>query len=168
MAYTTPTQVKRELTYNYQKGAERKLTEDGYISVVGAFDETSFITYFIDQTASFIDAYLASVGTGPFTYNGLLDKINKALTTYEIETYLVSASSDRVVSVSIFAMYKQAMTMLDKIIAGDLLLTPESVAADQGTVRLIEPDDDGATLEIGDIEESIMLGGSADSETIPE
>jgi len=168
MAYTTPAQVKRELTYNYQKGADKKLTEDGYVSVSGSFDETAFLTFFINQTASFIDAYLSPVGRGPFVYNGMLDKINKSLATYEIETYLVSASSDRVVSVSIFAMYKQAMVMLDKIVAGDLILTPESVAADQGTVRLIEPDDDGATLDIGDIEEFILLGGSADSEEIPE
>lgn len=168
MAYTTAAQVKRELPYNYEKAASRKLTEDGYISAAGTFNENTFLTFFVNQTATFIDGYLVSVGTPPFAYSGVLDKINKMLAVYEVEMYLKSAQSDRQVSVSIYAMYKSAMAMLDKIIDGDILVTPTSVAANQGTVRLIEPDNDGVTLNLGDIEANILMGGSQSASEIPE
>lgn len=168
MAYTTATQVKRELPFNYEKAASKKLTEDGYISVAGTFNENAFLNYFIDQMGSFIDGYLAGVGTPPFAYNGVLDKVNKQLAVYEVEMYLKSAQSDRLVSVSIYAMYQAAMRTLDKINNGDIILTPSSVAPDQGTVRLIEPDNDGATINVGDLEANILFGGAANSQEIPE
>lgn len=161
MAYTTAQQVKRELPFNYQRTAERKLTEDGFIDAAGNFSELSFLNFFIDQQAAFIDGYLAgTVGTPPFAANGVLDKINKALAVYEVETYLISATSDRVVSVSIYAMYQWAMRTLDKILNGDITLLPAAGgAADSGTVKLIEPDNDGETLVIGVLESDILMNG---------
>ncbi len=169
MAYTTIAQVKNELTYNYDKAAAKKLTEDGYIDVAQRFDETSFLTFFVNQSASFIDSYLSGVATPPFAPNGVLDKINRNLAVYDAEMYLKSAQSDRQVSVSIYAMQKQAIELLQRIIDGDIALLPaDGAAPDQGTVRLIEPDNDGVTLTVGDLEENILLGGCADATEIPE
>lgn len=168
MAYTTVAKVKNELPYNYQKGAEKKLTEDGWINAAGTFSEAPFVQQFIDQMASFIDSYLAIIGVGPFSPNGVLEKVNRQLATYEVETYIVSASSDRVVSVSIYAMYVEAMKTLKMIVEGDIIVLPSDVAPDSGTVRLIEPLYDGATLTIGELEEKILLGGSKESSEIPE
>ena len=158
MGYTTPGQVKRELSQGYQKPASKKLTEDGYIDVAGNFDETTFLNYFITQTAAFIDDYLSSVATPPFSANGVLDKINKILAVYEIELYLVSATQDRRVSVTLYANYQYAMKMLDKILNGDITITPSDEATYQGTVRLIQPDDDGDPLSLGVLEQDILLG----------
>jgi phage gp36-like protein len=169
VAYTTAEQVKRELSFNYEKSASKKLTEDGYINAAGTFDESLFLNFFVNQTATFIDGYLAgTVGTPPFAYNGVLDKINKSLSVYEVEMYLISATVDRVVSVSIYAMYQWAMKMLDKILAGEISLLPVDASLNSGTVQLIEPEYDGATIQIGELEENIFFGGSADSERIPE
>lgn len=169
MAYTTVAKVKNELPFNYQKGAEKKLTEDGFISAAGTFNETSFLTQFVDQAALFIDDYVSVVAIGPFATNGILEKINRHIAVYDSEMYIVSATQDRTVSVSIYAMRKEAMDLLKSIVKGDIILLPdEGASATSGSVQLIEPENDGATLGLGEIEEKILLGGPAESSEIPE
>lgn len=136
MAYTTTSQTKRELPYNYQDSAIDKLTEDGYIDIVGNFNEASFLAYFVNQTADFMDGYAG----GPFQPNGILDKINKILAVYEIEMYLVSSQQDRVVSVTIYNMWKNAMKMLDAVRDGDI---PGIIPIDSG----VDPNDNPFIVE---------------------
>lgn len=151
MTYTTTTQVKRELPFTYQDPAIDKLTEDGYISSAGVFNEAAFLTYFVTQTSDFIDGYAG----GPFSPNGVLEKINKILAVYEIEMYLVSSQQDRVVSVTIYNMWKNAMRMLDDVRDGLIPVTP--LTSQTGLTYLVEPCGDGDPITQEWLDENVLF-----------
>lgn len=169
-AYTTYEKVRNAFAVGYwlSSAESGKLTQDGYSYTLDPdsfTDEEDFITAFIENSASFIDDY---IGNGPFSANGTLESINRWLAIFDIEQYLLASDSDRVVSVTINEDKKRALNLLDKINSGDIQSPTPSSSSSSAAPALIEPDDDGVTLVIGDLEEDIWLGGAADATTIPE
>lgn len=156
MSYTTVASVKTELPRTYQNLATVKLTEDGWINAAGTFDEDGFVTQFIDRTASFIESYLSAQYTAPLSQCGLLETINRCLTTYEIEMYLQAAQVNRGVNITIYTQRKEAIQWLDKILDGTLELPLEDEAPYQGTVRLI--DGGGEPIRLEELEDDVLYG----------
>ncbi len=159
MAYTTAAAVKQSLTFEYWVTSSTKIEEDGYAFTLNPnvfTDETDFLEVFIDRCAAFIDTY---VGGGPFVASGVLETVNRWLAVYEVEQYLLAATSDRVISVSINEDKNRALRLLDKMVDGDITVTPDgtSDSADAYTPALIEPDNDGDPLAFDTIGEDVLL-----------
>lgn len=158
MAYTTVLNCKTELPYNYQRLAEKKLTEDAWINVAGVFNETGFVQFFIDRSASFIEGYLSSLYTAPLPQSGFLEKINRILTTYEVELYLQSAQVNRGVNITIYTQWRDALKWLDRVLSDEIQLPIDSseLAPFQNTVRII-PVCGEAITDCG-LEENVLFG----------
>lgn len=137
--YTTVLNVSTDLVYNFQGPASRKLTEDGWINIAGVFNRNGFIQFFIDRTARFIESYLAGEYTPPFAQSGVLERINRALTVFEIELYCQSAQSDRTVNISIYQLQKDAMHWLQQILDGEVDIASEGEEISIGTFMVIGP-----------------------------
>jgi hypothetical protein len=164
MAYTTNEKVKDGLPYNYQSLARTKMIEDGWI-VADVFDEDGFLDKYVALGATYIDNYL---GEGPYEAHGVLDDINKAYALYHIELYLISAQTDRVMSITIYNQWLQAQKLLQGILTGTIPISLTVAGdSDANSIGLVEPDNDGITLAIGDMEEDLFFG-SSDATEIPE
>lgn len=153
-AYTTVSALRDEAPYNYLGLARAKLTEDGYVNAAGTLDETTFLTRFIDRTAAFIESYLSTLYTAPLVQCGVLETINRTLAAYELEKYLQGGQANRGVNITLYAQQKDAIKLLDKILAGDVELPIEDEAEDQGTVRLI--DGGGEPIRLEELDDDVL------------
>lgn len=123
--YTSHDKLKRQVPLTYAREIEGKLTEDGWITGDtlengGEFNEEGFLSQFISDATLEIDAYCH----GPFELNGILDRIAVVLALFYFEQYYKAAQGDRNVGVTIYADKKMAYSLMDKINAGEILVSP--------------------------------------------
>lgn len=176
MSYSTPANLKKSLIIEYWKQARKKLDEDGWAYTLDPnvfTDEEDFLQSFLDRSCDFVEAYLSGgvAGNPPYASSGVLETIERWLSVYDVEQYVLSGTTDRVISVSINEDKKRALMMLDKINEGKLsgvvpLVPPD--AESNAAPSLIEPCGDGDPLSFDGIEENVFLSTPEDTSCYAE